>query len=120
MKYECVLCIVNEGFSDTVMDAAKTAGARGGTVLHARGTSAREAETFFGITVQEEKEIVMILIPAELKAEVLHALYHAVGLHTPGQGIAFALPVDDVVGIDSTGAAAADGSAAQKSEKKKK
>lgn len=98
-RHECILCIVNAGFSDDVMDAAKSAGARGGTVLHARGTGAREAETFFGITVQEEKEIVMILVPSEIKADVLHALYHAVGLNTPGQGIAFSLPVDEVVGI---------------------
>ncbi len=101
-SYECILCIVNAGFSDNVMDAAKSAGARGGTVLHARGTGAREAETFFGITVQEEKEIVMILVNAQIKADVLHALYHAVGLNTPGQGIAFSLPVDEVVGIEIT------------------
>ena len=98
-QFECILCIVNAGFSENVMDAAKAAGARGGTVLHARGTGAKEAETFFGITVQEEKEIVMILVPAEIKADVLHTLYHAVGLNTPGQGIAFSLPVDEVVGI---------------------
>ena len=100
--HECILCIVNAGFSEEVMDAAKSAGARGGTVLHARGTGARDAETFFGITVQEEKEIVMILVPAEIKAEVLHTLYHAVGLNTPGQGIAFSLPVDEVVGIETS------------------
>ncbi|MGM9625813.1 MAG: P-II family nitrogen regulator [Eubacteriales bacterium] len=104
-QYECVFCIVNEGFSDAVMDAAKAAGARGGTVLHARGTAPRDAETFFGITVQEEKEIVMILIPPEIKAPVLHALYHAVGQHTAGQGIAFSLPVDETVGIDFSAAA---------------
>ncbi len=98
-RHECILCIVNAGFSDNVMDAAKSAGARGGTVLHARGSGGREAETFFGITVQEEKEIVMILVDAEIKADVLHTLYHAVGLNTPGQGIAFSLPVDEVVGI---------------------
>lgn len=98
-QFECILCIVNAGFSENVMDAAKAAGARGGTILHARGTGAKEAETFFGITVQEEKEMVMILVPAEIKADVLHTLYHAVGLNTPGQGIAFSLPVDEVVGI---------------------
>lgn len=98
-QFECILCIVNAGFSENVMDAAKAAGARGGTVLHARGTGAKEAETFFGITVQEEKEMVMILVPAEIKADVLHTLYHAVGLNTPGHGIAFSLPVDEVVGI---------------------
>ena len=98
-RYECILCIVNSGFSDDVMDAAKSAGARGGTVLHARGTGAREAETFFGITVQPEKEIVMILVPKKHKDAILGALYDEVGLNSAGQGIAFSLPVDSVVGI---------------------
>lgn len=99
MSYEVVFCIVNNGFSEAVMDAAKTYGARGGTVLRARGTANKEAEKLFNITIQSEKEIVMILIPSEIKADVLHALYHQVGLETPGQGIAFCLPVDDVIGL---------------------
>ncbi len=97
--HACILCIVNAGFSEVVMDAARAVGARGGTILHARGTAAKDAEKFFGITVQNEKEIVMILVEASIKADVLHALYQQVGLDTPGQGIVFALPVDDVVGL---------------------
>lgn len=104
--YEVVFCIVNEGFSDLVMDAAKEAGARGGTVLHARGTANKEAENFFHITIQPEKEIVMILVPSEIKDDVLHAVYRNAGLKSEGQGIAFAMPVDDVVGM-SSGAPAA-------------
>ena len=49
MNYEMILCIVNTGFSETVMDAAKEEGARGGTVIHARGTANKEAEQFFHI-----------------------------------------------------------------------
>lgn len=101
-KYELVLCIVNAGFSEAVMDAAKEVGARGGTVIHARGTANREAEQFFNITIQPDKEVVMILVPNEIKDNVLHALYQGVGLKTAGQGIAFSLPVDDVVGLSST------------------
>ncbi len=100
-KYELVLCIVNAGFSEAVMDAAKEVGARGGTVIHARGTANREAEQFFNITIQPDKEVVMILVPNEIKDNVLHALYQGVGLKTAGQGIAFSLPVDDVVGLSS-------------------
>lgn len=100
-KYELVLCIVNAGFSDAVMDAAKEVGARGGTVIHARGTANREAEQFFNITIQPDKDLVMILVPAEIKDAVLHALYQGVGLKTAGSGIAFSLPVDDVVGLSS-------------------
>lgn len=98
---EVIFCIVNSGYSEAVMDAAKKIGARGGTILDARGTASLEAETFFGITVQPEKEIVMIVVPSKIKDDVLHALYKEVGLDTKGQGIAFSLPVDGVVGIST-------------------
>ena len=101
-KYELVLCIVNAGFSEIVMDAAKEVGARGGTVIHARGTADREAEQFFNITIQPDKDVVMILVTADIKDAVLHALYQGAGLKTAGQGIAFSLPVDDVVGLSSS------------------
>ena len=100
-KHEVIFCIVNAGFSDEVMDAAREFGARGGTVIRARGTANSEAEKLFEITVQPEKEIVMILVESELKNDILHALYKAVGLKTPGQGIAFTMPVDDVVGLSA-------------------
>ena len=114
MKYqhEAIFCIVNSGYSEAVMDAAKKLGARGGTVINARGTAGKEAETFFHITVQPEKEIVMILVPTKIKDDVLHALYNEVGLDSAGQGIAFSVPVDSVVGINST-----DDSAKQPTEK---
>jgi len=99
MNYELVFCIVNSGFSETVMDAAKEVGARGGTVIHARGTANKEAEQFFHITIQPDKEIVMILVPAEIKDDILHAVYRAAGLKTAGQGIAFSVAVDDVTGL---------------------
>ena len=98
-KHEVIFCIVNSGYSEAVMDAAKKFGATGGTVINARGTAGKEAETFFHITIQPEKEIVMILVPAEIKDDVLHALYEEVGLDTAGQGIAFSVPVDSVVGL---------------------
>ena len=100
-EYEVIICIVNAGFSDAVMDAAKEFGARGGTVIHARGTANSLAEKKFEIPVSPEKEMVMILVPSEIKENVLHGLYRAVGLKTPGQGIAFSLPVDAAVGLIS-------------------
>jgi len=99
VKHEVIFCIVNAGFSDVVMDAAKEVGARGGTVIHARGTANKEAEQFFHITIQPDKEIVMILVPADIKEAVLHALYRNAGLKTEGQGIAFSMPVNNVVGL---------------------
>ncbi len=102
-KYETILCIVNAGFSDAVMDAAREHGASGGTVIHARGTAAQEAQKLFNISIQPEKEIVMILVPSKIKDDILHSLYQAVGLKTPGQGIAFSIPVTNVVGINEEG-----------------
>lgn len=98
-QHEVIFCIVNSGYSDAVMDAAKKLGARGGTVINARGTAGKEAETFFQITIQPEKEIVMILVPSDIKGAVMNALYEEVGLDTAGQGIAFSMPVDEVVGL---------------------
>ena len=100
-QHEAIFCIVNDGYSDEVMNAAKKHGARGGTVISARGTAPKDAEKFFGVTVQPEKEIVMILVPSACKDDILHALYKEVGLDSAGQGIAFAMPVDAVVGLSN-------------------
>ena len=97
--YEVIFCIVNSGFADEVMEAARKLGAKGGTVIRARGTASEAAEKLYNIAIQPEKEIVMILIDAKIKNNMLHGLYNAVGLNTPGQGIAFTMPVDGVVGI---------------------
>ena len=97
--YKCILAIVNNGFSETAMDAARACGAKGGTILHGRGTASKEAEKMFNVSIQPEKEIVLILAKNELVDGILKGLYTAVGSATQAQGIAFALPVDEVVGL---------------------
>ena len=84
-KYEMVCCIVNAGYSDLVMDAARSEGATGGTVIHARGTANKEAEAIFQITIQPDKEAVLLLVPAKIKDNVLHAIYQKAGLESAGQ-----------------------------------
>ena len=101
MNYEVIICIVNAGYSELVMDAAKEVGARGGTVIHAKGTANKEAEQFFKITIQPDKEMVMILVPENIMDDVLHALYKSAGPKTEGQGIAFSMAVSNVVGLSS-------------------
>ena len=96
---EVIFCIVNAGFSDAAMDAARECGARGGTVINARGTATPEVEKKFNITVQPEKEIVMLVVDRAIKDNILHALYKKVGLNTDAQGIAYSLPVDKSVGL---------------------
>lgn len=94
---ELVICIINNGYSDLVMEAAKKAGARGGTILHARGTGNPSMEKFFGVVISPEKEIVLIAIDKEIRDDVVSAIYDNAGLDTKGQGIVFSLPVSDFV-----------------------
>ena len=98
-NYEAIFAIVNNGYADLVMEAAKGAGARGGTVLNAHGTGNKEMEKFFGIVITPEKQIVMILVPKTIKDAVLTAIYNMAGLATKGQGIAFAVSASDVIGL---------------------
>ena len=99
--YKCILAIVNNGFSEEAMEAAKACGARGGTVLHGRGTISKEAEKTFNITIQPDKEVVMILAKSEKIDGMLKGLYNAIGTSTKAQGIVFAIPVDEAIGLDS-------------------
>ena len=97
-----IVCIINDGFADEAMDAARAVGARGGTVLSARGTANIEAEKAFHIQIHTAKSGVIILVDDAIKDDVLRALYRSVGTHTPAHGIAFSMPVDGVVGIGSS------------------
>ena len=98
-EYQMVICIVNTGFSPIVMDAARNAGARGGTIIHGRGTANSKAEKLFQIVVQPDKEIVMIIVKSEIKDAVMSAVNENAGLDTEGQGIAFSLPIDRTIGL---------------------
>ena len=101
-NFELIICIVNTGFSEIAMDAARKHGARGGTIINGRGTATKEAEKIFNITIQPEKEIIIILVNTNIKDKNLKGLYDEVGVNTAAQGIAFTLPVEDVVGISSS------------------
>ena len=98
-KFELVITFVNTGFADQVMNAAREVGVRGGTIIHARGTATKEMEKKYGVVITPDKEMVLILVNTKIKDKVLSAIYKEVGLQTAGQGIAFSLPVEDVVGL---------------------
>lgn len=97
--YSLVIAILNRGFSDVAMSAARNAGARGGTVISARSSGLHEEETFFGISILPEKEVVMILTTDETKNAIMRAIIKHVGIETDGGGLIFSLPVTDVEGI---------------------
>ena len=98
-KYELIFCIVNAGFAVEAMEAAKKAGAKGGTIIRGRGTANPEAEEFYQISIQPDKEILWLIVPKDIKDDVMHRLYQDVGLDTKSKGIAFSVPVTHAVGL---------------------
>lgn len=99
-KFVLIVALVNTGFTSLVMDAARNEGAYGGTVVHARGTGNKDMEKRFGVVITPDKEMVLILVNAKISDRILKAIYDQAGLQTKGQGIAFSLPVEDVVGLN--------------------
>ena len=99
MIYSLVVAILNRGFADIAMSAARNAGAKGGTVISAKSSGLHEEETFFGISILPEKEIVLILTSDDTKNAIMRAIIKHVGIESEGGGIAFSLPVTDVEGI---------------------
>ena len=95
-KYEVILAIANEGCTDMVMDAARAAGARGGTVLHGKGTGAKNAENFFKVSIASEKEMILIVADASQKSEIMKSA----GPGTDAGTIVFSLPVSEVAGFN--------------------
>ena len=99
--YALIVTIADKGSVDTVMDAARSAGARGGTVIGARGTGKPEHAKFFGMSIGEEKEIVYIVVRKAEKSAIMEAIMAQAGPHTASHGVLFSLPVDSIVGLQS-------------------
>ena len=100
-EHEVIFAIVNAGFAEDVMEVARKQGARGGTILNARGVVREEAAAFFGITLHADKEIVMIVVEKSIRDGVLNGIYQELGMAKKAKGIAFCLPVTDVAGLVS-------------------
>ncbi|MDR1047161.1 MAG: hypothetical protein LBL64_05255 [Treponema sp.] len=96
---DLIVSIINQGYSDEFMTVAKEAGASGGTVLSARGLAHEGPVKFFGVSVQEEREIVLMLSSREKKAPIMQAVSNAYGITSKAGGIIFSLPVDRVMGL---------------------
>ncbi|CCK82279.1 P-II family nitrogen regulator [Desulfobacula toluolica] len=101
MRFKLILSLVKEDITDRIVDAAKKAGAKGATIIPARGTGIHEAKTFFGLTLEARTDIVMLLIEEHIVAQILDAIKKAGQFHKPGTGIAFVVPVEQVAGLES-------------------
>ena len=98
--YQLVVALVNQGFSEEVMAAARPAGATGGTVISGRRAGGEETLQLWGFGVQQEREAVLILCRAEEKKAIMEAVRAACGLESEAQGTVFSLPVDGAVGLE--------------------
>ena len=98
-EHEVILAIVNSGFAEDVMEVAREKGARGGTIINARGVIKEDAAAFFGITLHADKEILMMVVEKAIRDEVLNAIYKEMDMAKKANGIAFSLPVSDVAGL---------------------
>lgn len=98
-KYELLMVIANQGYTEQIMDAARSAGAGGGTVLHAKGTGMERAQQFLGFSLASEKEIVLIVVPHAQKNAIMRAVMDQAGLNTEAKAIAFSLPVTSTAGM---------------------
>lgn len=99
--HELIYVIINEGHSDMVMVAARSAGATGGTVMTAKGTGVKEAEKFMGISLTSERDVVLIVAKRETKSAIMKSIIDKAGPGTPAGAICFSLPVSEVQGLHS-------------------
>ena len=95
-----LLIVFNEpGYNEMMMDAAREAGAYGGTVIHARGTGMQKAEKFLGISLASEKEMTFIVVRTDQRDRIMQAIMMKAGAATPVKSIVFSLPVTDTAGL---------------------
>ena len=101
MRFKIILASVKTEKTDRVVDAAKQAGATGATIIPARGTGMHEAKTFFGLTLEDQTDIIMFLVEEHIVQDILDAINAAGEFGKPGTGIAFVVPVEQVIGLES-------------------
>ena len=101
MRFKLIIATVKTDVTDSIVDAAKEAGATGATIIPSRGTGIHEAKTFFGLTLEAQTDSVLFLLEEHLVDQVMNAIYEAGHFEKPGTGIAFVLPVDQAVGLES-------------------
>lgn len=98
-EQQLLIVIGRQGYNDLIMEAARAAGAAGGTVIHAQGTGMQKAEQFLGITLASEKEMIFIVTKTEQKNAIMQSIMQKAGLNTKAQAIVFSVPVTDTAGL---------------------
>jgi nitrogen regulatory protein PII len=101
MHFKLIIALVEDDKTDTVMDAARTAGATGATVInHARGEGLEQTKTFFGLSLETNRDVVLFLVEEHLSRQILETIADVAQFDDkPGTGIAFQIDVEDAVGV---------------------
>lgn len=97
--HDLLLVIANQGYSELVMEAARSAGAAGGTIIHAKGTGMEQAEKFLGVSLASEKEMIFIITKTEEKNQIMQAVMRQAGMQSKAKSIVISLPVTSTAGL---------------------
>lgn len=98
-NFECIVTIVDGGYSETVVNAAKSAGAKGATIINARGSTSKEPNKFFKLNIQPDKQIVLILSNNSQTKDIVEAISKEAGMNTRSHALSFVLPVEEAIGV---------------------
>ena len=101
MQFKLIMAFVQPSIADDVVDAMKKAGATGATIIPARGTGIHEAKSFFGLSIEDQTDIIVFLVEEHVVENLMKVIRLAGKFNEPGTGIAFVLPVEHVAGLES-------------------
>ncbi len=97
--HELIVVIAEQGYTELIMEAARSAGAYGGTIIHAKGTGMKAADKFMGVSLATEKEVLYIVTKTEQKNAIMKAIMEKAGLNSKAKAVTFSLPVTDTAGL---------------------
>ena len=97
--HELIIAVVNQKYTDKVLDSSRAAGATGATILHTRSVNNKQAEQLIGTSFKQETDTIAILTSHQYKAQIMEAIRENAGLKTDGGAVLFSLPVDSLIGI---------------------
>ncbi len=98
-KYSVIAAIINRGYSNELMEAARQAGASGGSVLKSRRIADEAVCNKWGLGAQDEKELVLIVAGEDTKLEIMKSISEHCGVHSEARGIVLSLPIEDAIGL---------------------
>ena len=98
-KYECIITIVDGGYSEYAIDAAKEAGAKGATIINGRGSTSKGGENFHKLNIQPDKQIILILCESYQTKSIVESISKKAGMNTKGHALTFVLPVEEAMGM---------------------